>query len=73
MQTMRESWTDERLDDLKESLELRFDFVDQRFDFVDQRFDRLESDIRELRKTMIYGFFALATMMFTGFAGLAFL
>lgn len=32
----REAWTDERLDDLKEN-------VNQRFDQVDKRFDRMES------------------------------
>lgn len=45
----RESWTDERLDDFKET-------VEQRFDQVDSRFDRVEGDIRELRAEMKQGF-----------------
>jgi tetrahydromethanopterin S-methyltransferase subunit G len=36
---MRESWTDERLDDFAAH-------VDQRFDAVDRRFDRVEADLR---------------------------
>jgi tetrahydromethanopterin S-methyltransferase subunit G len=38
----RETWTDERLDDLSRRM-------DQRFDQVDQRFGRVEGDLRELR------------------------
>lgn len=75
MQTMRESWTDERLDDLKENMNERFDQVDQRFDHIENRFgrefDRVDSDIRELRRLTLYGFIGLATMMVTGFTGLA--
>jgi hypothetical protein len=48
----RESWTDERLDDLK-------DGMNERFDQVDKRFDRVEADIRELRGIMIGGFVTL--------------
>lgn len=63
----RESWTDARLDEFKESVNQRFDEVDRRFDAVDKRLDRVDTDIRELRTTMIQGFFALATIMLTGF------
>jgi len=49
---MRERWTDERIDDLKASMEdgfrrvdERFDRVDARFDRVDERFDRLEENL----------------------------
>jgi tetrahydromethanopterin S-methyltransferase subunit G len=46
MQTMvRESWTDERLDDLNEKVTTGFEKVDQRFKEVDQRFDRLEARV----------------------------
>lgn len=44
----RESWTDKRLDDLKEQM-------NERFDQVDGRFGRIEADIRELRHTMNQG------------------
>ncbi|MGN6255377.1 MAG: hypothetical protein ACTHO8_10435 [Solirubrobacterales bacterium] len=58
--TPRESWTDARLDDFAKR-------VDERFDDVDARFDRVEADIRELRQTMIHGFFVLIGIMVTGF------
>jgi uncharacterized membrane-anchored protein YhcB (DUF1043 family) len=67
---MRESWTDERLDDLKERMDERFDRVDDRFTMVDQRFDRMDTDIRELRKLMAQGFIATITIMVTCFFGL---
>jgi Pyruvate/2-oxoacid:ferredoxin oxidoreductase gamma subunit len=67
---MRESWTDECLDDLKESVSERFDQVDKRFDQVDARLDRMDTDIRELRKMMVQGFMATITIMVTCFFGL---
>jgi Pyruvate/2-oxoacid:ferredoxin oxidoreductase gamma subunit len=70
MQTMRDSWTDERLDDLKESMNERFDQVDRRFGQVDARLDRVDTDIRELRKMMVQGFIATITIMVTCFFGL---
>ncbi len=42
MKTMRQSWTDERLDDFRGEVRQRFAQVDQRFDKVDQRFDRID-------------------------------
>ena len=48
----RETCTDERLDDFKES-------VNQRFDDVDQRFDRVEGSIRDLRAEMTMRFDAV--------------
>jgi hypothetical protein len=63
MQTMRESWTDERLDDFRaevnrrfDGVDRRFDGVDRRFDAVDHRFDRVEGEIRDLRLDMKAGF-----------------
>lgn len=50
----RESWTDGRLDEFKESVnqrfdeaDKRFDQVDKRFELVDQRFDKVEADMKE--------------------------
>jgi hypothetical protein len=78
----RESWTDERIDDLKENMVERFNQVDKRFDQVDKQFDqvdrrmtegfaRVDADIRELRRMMFQGFIALVGVMVTGFLGLA--
>jgi hypothetical protein len=68
----RESWTDGRLDEFKESVNRRFDEVDRRFDEVDKRFeqvdkrlDRIEGDIKDLRQTMYHGFFVLVGMQAT--------
>lgn len=38
MESMRESWTDKRLDDFRESTERRLDRIDGRLDAIDQRF-----------------------------------
>jgi chromosome segregation ATPase len=50
--TPRETWTDERLDEFKASVNQRFDEVDRRFDEVDKRLDRMDDDIRELRQAV---------------------
>jgi hypothetical protein len=38
---MRQSWTDERLDDFKEQVNQRFDSVDRRLDGLDRRLHQL--------------------------------
>ena len=58
---MRDKWTDERLDDLKTTVDDGFKRVDQRFAHVDQRLDGLQ-------KTMINGFIALFGTQVTLFA-----
>jgi hypothetical protein len=64
--TPRETWTDERLDEFKAS-------VNQRFDEVDKRLDRIDADIRELRQSierltifMVTGFIVLAGLIVSG-------
>ncbi|HEU5143046.1 MAG TPA: hypothetical protein VFU04_07815 [Solirubrobacterales bacterium] len=61
MEAMRQSWTDDRLDDLSGRMEQRFDKIeaemDQRFGKVeaemDQRFGKVESEVRDLRLQII--------------------
>jgi len=64
MYKMRESWTDERLDDFRDEVNRRFDNVDKRFDKVDSefrdlrsemntRFDRIDARFDGLRRTML--------------------
>jgi hypothetical protein len=53
MESVRESWTDDRLDDFRAN-------VGQRFDRVDQRFDGVENQIQDLRGEMKEGFEAVA-------------
>jgi len=55
---MRESWTDDRLDDLSANMNRRFDDVDQRFEKVEgaikEQGKELRGEIHTLRKDL-YG------------------
>ncbi|HET8814595.1 MAG TPA: hypothetical protein VFM51_06530 [Solirubrobacterales bacterium] len=53
----RETWTDERLDDLNQR--------------VSEGFQRVDADIRDLRRMMFQGFIAQTTVSVTCFIGLA--
>lgn len=53
----RESWTDERLDDLKDQMV--------------SGFARVDADIRDLRRMMFQGFMTMTGVMVTGFLTLA--
>ena len=70
----RESWTDERLDDLKENMDRRFtsleENMNQRFDAADERVARLDGDVRELRRMMFQGFIAQTTITVSCFVGI---
>jgi hypothetical protein len=77
MMVPRESWTDERLDDLKENMVERFDQVDQRFDQVDKRFEQVDQRFEQVERRMAEGFSRvdadireLRRMMFQGFIAL---
>jgi DNA anti-recombination protein RmuC len=63
MEAVRDSWTDERLDEFGKRVDERFDRVDERFDRVDQQFsrvdrqfDRVNEEFRALRGEMRAGF-----------------
>ena len=74
---MRESWTDERLDDLNakvdrgfeqvdkrfEQVDKRFEQVDKRFEQVDKRFERLEANLEALRVETKAGFESIYRLM----------
>lgn len=54
MEAMRESWTDRRLDEFRESTERRFDHVDHQLEAIDQRcadadkrFEMFEGNVKE--------------------------
>ena len=57
MQTMREAWTDERLDDLNERVSEGFRRMDEQFARIDARFERLEHRIDDrfaaMQRTMV--------------------
>ncbi len=80
METMRDSWTDERLDDFAANTERRFDRlerqVDARFDKVDARLDRIDGRIDALHHTLNRGLLqfgvGLIVTIGLGFAGLIF-
>jgi hypothetical protein len=67
METMRESWTDARLDDFRAETARRFDTLERRmengFDRVDARFDALQRTLLQigggLIATLIAGFFSV--------------
>jgi hypothetical protein len=42
MYEVRESWTDQRLDDFAKHVDHRFDTVDRRFEEVDRRFEEVD-------------------------------
>jgi len=76
MQTMRESWTDERLDDLNAKVDLGFERMDRRFDRMeerftrsDARFDRMEERFESMYRLMLTlgggGFVALIGLIAT--------
>ncbi len=74
MYRMRESWTDERMDDFAKHVDQRFDAVDRRFDDVELRmkdgFDRVDADLRELRKDMSSKFDGLQRTVLLGNFGI---
>jgi hypothetical protein len=64
METMRKSWTDERLDDLAQRMDRGFDRVDcdirdlkaetnARFDRMEGRFDRLEARFDSMQRLLL--------------------
>jgi hypothetical protein len=63
MEAMRQSWTDDRMDDLSHRM-------DERFEKVDRRFDRVEADIKALGVEMNMRFDSLQRMIFLGMCGL---
>lgn len=64
---MRQSWTDDRLDDFRGEVNRRFDAVDKRFEAVDRRFDRVDKRIDDLGRKMDTRFDAQQHAMDTRF------
>jgi len=48
MDAVRQSWTDDRLDDFRADVSRRFDEVDRRFDAVDRRLEGVDAELRAL-------------------------
>lgn len=75
--TVRESWTDERLDDLKERMDDgfarmdgQFDRIDARIDRVDDKIGRVDSRIDSMNKSFIFGVIAMSSTLIAGFGAL---
>jgi hypothetical protein len=83
--TMRESWTDERLDDFAKHVDWRFDKferdVDRRFNKfeqdVDRRFNKVDVELHRINDRldkldlMAQGFIAMTSAILVGFGGMA--
>jgi tetrahydromethanopterin S-methyltransferase subunit G len=65
VKTPRETWTDERLDEFKASVNQRFDQADKRFDQVERQIAEVKGEVKELRQAMIQGFFVLVGIQVT--------
>ncbi|HEX7278794.1 MAG TPA: hypothetical protein VF255_04120 [Solirubrobacterales bacterium] len=68
---VRESWTDERLDEFGKRMDERFEQVDQRLEKVDQRLDRLADGLESVRKALIFGAITMSSAFVAGFAAMA--
>ncbi len=86
MEAMRESWTDERLDDFRERVDQRFDEMERRFDRVEDRLDqgfgrtdarldesfgRIDARLDSLGKAMVFGAIAFSSSVIAGFVAVA--
>ncbi|MGN6256251.1 MAG: hypothetical protein ACTHN3_00665 [Solirubrobacterales bacterium] len=78
---MRESWTDERLDEFGKRIDERFDRVDERikdldgqvkegFEQVDKRLDRLADGLESVQKAIIFGAITMSSVFAAGLIAL---
>lgn len=67
---MRESWTDERLDEFAKRIDERFDRVDERFEQVDRRFEQIDRRFEAMQQAMTTGFEAVNRNMLYGLVGI---
>jgi hypothetical protein len=70
MQTMRQSWTDERLDDFRAETARRFDDVDRRLGRVEVGLRDLSTRMDGLQRTLAHGAIAMTAAILTGFGGI---
>jgi len=77
MYKMRESWTDERLDDFRDEVNRRFDEVDRQFGKVDHRFDKVDAELHRvndrldgLHRILIFTVLSLMSATLAGYAAM---
>lgn len=68
MYKMRESWTDERLDDFRDDVNRRFDEVYKRFDKVDHELNRINDRLDSMHKMLVYAVLTLGSSTVAGWA-----
>lgn len=68
MYRMRESWTDERLDDFRDDVNRRFDEVYKRFDKVDHELGRINDRLDSMHKMLVYAVLTLGSSTVAGWA-----
>jgi len=76
--TVRESWTDERLDEFGKRMDERFDATDRQFGEVKERLDRMEDRFKQvderlfsMGRTMIAATIGICSTMIAGFGAVA--
>ena len=67
METMRVSWTDERLDDFRAETTRRFDTLERR---MDDGFNRVDDRLHAMQRTMIHVAVGMSAAFIAGFAAL---
>jgi hypothetical protein len=77
MYKMRESWTDERLDDFRGEVNHRFDDVDRRFGEVSRRFDKVDTELNRvndrldgLHRILVFVLLAFTSTTIAGYGAL---
>ena len=67
---VRESWTDERLDDFRTEVNRRFDDVNRRFDKVDTELNRVNDRLDGLHKILGLALIAYTSATLAGYGAM---
>jgi tetrahydromethanopterin S-methyltransferase subunit G len=74
MYSVRENWTDERLDEFGARVDQRFDAVDKRLDRIEDRiedgFARSNERLDSIQRAIAYGAVTLTGGIIAGFSGI---
>ncbi len=65
MEAMRQSWTDDRLDDFRGEVNRRFDEVDRRFDDLSRQMDAMNARFDSFQRAMFQAAVAPTTAILT--------
>jgi hypothetical protein len=70
MSKMRESWTDQRLDDFAKHIDRRFDEVDRRFDKVDHELHRVNDRLDGMHRALMFALIAFTSATLAGYGSI---